>query len=113
MTEYPEMDVAAQGYAPEWSDGTEVMRAESGRAWLYREYDEEQVELTITHPALTSDQERSLRDFYRDHKSEHVRFNDPRSGDVYLVQMAGPPRIARMQGGMLADVQMTLLGVRE
>lgn len=113
MQDYPSFPISTEGYSPEWSDGTEAMRAESGRDWLYRSYDVEHVTLTITHPALDRDQEAALRAFYRDHKSEHVRFFDPRTEEYYIVQMQGPPRLSGMRSGLLADLEMTLLGVRE
>lgn len=113
MADYPDLPISADGYSPDWSDGTEVMRSESGRPWLYRQYDQERVTLTITHPALDKDQEAMLRVFYRDHKNEELRFRDPRTEEWYRVYMQGPPRLSGMRSGLLADLEMTLLGVRE
>lgn len=105
--------ISVDGYTPEWSDGTEVVRAENGRVWLYRHYDREQVTLTIRHPALNRFQELELREFYRDYKHEHIRFYDPRTHEHYIVLMQGPPRLTGMRSGLLADIEMVLLGERE
>lgn len=113
MDDYPDMVVSPQGYSPEWSDGSDPLRAENGRLWIYRSYDVEHVTMTITHPAISWEEEETLRNFYETHKNQDVRYTDPRSGQVYAVQMVRPPRIARMHGGMLADIQVTLMGVKE
>lgn len=113
MEDYPMIGISIGGYTPEWSDGTEVVRGINGKVWLYRHYDEEQLMLTIVHPALLRDQEMQLRQFYRDHKHEAVRFYDPRTQETYIVYMQGPPRIAGMQSSVRADIEMVLLGVRE
>lgn len=113
MANYPDLPISADGYFPEWSDGTEVARAENGRPWLYRPYDQEQLTLTITHPALDKDQEAMLREFYRDHKSDELRFRDPRTEEWYMVYMQGPPRVVGIRGARYADIEMVLLGVRE
>lgn len=113
MHDYPLIDVSIDGYTPEWSDGAEVVRAESGEVWLYRHYAQEQLTLTIVHPALLAAQEATLRQFYRDHKHEYVRFHDLRTQEIYICTMPHPPRLVRMRSGKHADIEMTLLGVRE
>lgn len=113
MQDYPTIGIAYDGYAPEWEDGTEVVRALNGEVWLYRHWDKERVTLTITHPALLADQEATLRQFYRDHKHEKVRFHDPRTQETYVCTMPAPPRLVRMRSGFHADIEMVLLGERE
>jgi len=113
MQDYPNFGVSIEGYDPLRTDGSELMRAENGEAWIYRAYDTEQITFTITHPALTKDEENLLRDFYAAHRHEHVRYYDPRYDAYFIVLMAGPPRLVGMRSGMRADVQMTLVGVAE
>lgn len=113
MEDYPDFGIYVDGYSPERSDGAEVMRAENGKTWIYRAYDEEQLTFTIIHPALKWEQEELLRNFYAAHKNEHVRFYDPRSKQHYVVLMAGPPRLSGMRSGIHADIEMTLMGVAE
>ena len=113
MEDYPDLCIGVDGYDPERSDGAEVMRAENGKVWIYRAYDQEQLTFTIVHPALTWDEEQALRAFYADNKNDYVRFYDPRSGRHYAVLMQGPPRLSGMRSSTRADIEMTLLGVAE
>lgn len=113
MQDYPLLGIDANGYQPDWSDGTEVVRSENGEAWLYRRYDKEQGTLTIKHPSLKASQEAELRSFYRDYKHERVRFFDPRTREYYVCMMPSPPKLASMSGSMLANIEMTLLVVRQ
>lgn len=113
MQDYPNFYVSTEGYDPVRSDGSELIRAENGEAWIYRAYDTEQITFTIVHQALTREEENQLRDFYAAYRHEHVRYYDPRYDAYFIVLMAGPPRLLGMRGGMLADVQMTLVGVAE
>lgn len=110
MIDYPDLRISTEGYEPEWEDGTQVLRAASGTPWLYRMHDKERITLTITHPALSNEDEQMLRQFYRDHRDEVVQFHDPRTQQVYDVRMAHPPRLTSMAGGKLANIQMTLVG---
>lgn len=111
MQDYPALGISTNGYQSDWSDGTEVVRAENGEVWLYRAYDDEQITLTIRHPNLSSVEENDLRNFYRTYKNERVRFLDPRSGEYYICMMPSPPKLASMVSPMRADIEMTLLMV--
>lgn len=111
MENYPDFGVGVDGYNPERADGTEVIRGENGKPWIYRSWDKTRRTFTIIHPALTSSQEQVLNDFYESNKSAEVLFYDPRSAQNYIVLMQGPPRIAGMRSGFHADIEMTLLEV--
>lgn len=111
MQDYPALGISTNGYQSDWSDGTEVVRAENGEVWLYRAYDDEQITLTIRHPNLSAVEENNLRNFYRTYKNERVRFLDPRSGEYYICMMPSPPKLASMVSPMSADIEMTLLMV--
>lgn len=111
MNDYPDFGVSVEGYDPARSDGAEVLRAEDGTVWIYRDYDQEQLTFTIRHAALLWEDEEVLRAFYATNKNTHVRFYDPRSKLHYAVLMLGPPRLLGMRSGMRADIEMTLAGV--
>lgn len=113
MQDYPLLGIAVDGYQPEWSDGTEVVRAENGEVWLYRRYDQEQGTMNIRHPSLLPEEEAQLRSFYRDYKNERVRFFDPRTQEYYICMMPSPPKLANMSTPKRANIDMTLLVVRE
>ena len=113
MQDYPLFGIDVNGYQPDWSDGTEVVIAENGEPWLYRRYDKEHCTMTIRHPSLSADEESQLRQFYRDYKHERVRFFDPRTAEYYLCMMPSPPKLASMSSPMKANIEMTLLMVRE
>lgn len=111
MQDYPSLKVETSGYQPDWSDGTEVVRAENGEAWLYRKYDDDQITLTIRHPNLTWVEESDLRQFYNSYKHERVRFLDPRSKEYFICMMPSPPKNVGMSSPMLANIEITLLMV--
>lgn len=112
MIYYPEIPVSVEGYAPVVEDGSEVMRSDSGKVWVYRNYAKDVVTFELTHPLLSLEEEDDLVAFYTTNKGSQVIFKDPRSGDLFKVIMHGPPSISKMRGGMLADVKMTLSGER-
>lgn len=113
MQDYPDFEVSIEGYDPARSDGSEVMRAENGKVWVYRAYDQEQLTFTVVHPALLWEEEQEIRNFYAAYKGEQVRFYDPRSRQHFIVLMLGPPRLSRMRSGTRADIEMTFSGVAE
>lgn len=110
MEVYPDFCISIDGYDPAFDDGTEVIMAESGRPWIYRQFDRETVTFTITHPAMTAEDELTLKQFYALNRDDDVLYNDPRYGKAYVVRMIHPPRLQAMRSGFKADVEMTLVG---
>jgi len=111
MEDYPNFGVGVSGYSPDRSNGSQVIRGENGQPFLFILWDRTRSTFTITHPALTIEQEEVITNFYEANKSDPVRFYDPRTRKHYNVLMQGPPRISGMRSGFHADIEMTLLEI--
>lgn len=111
--DYPRTCVLSDNYGEESISGTVLERAEDGTPWVLNLFPTEQRTFTVTHPAMTADEQKLLEEFYWGARGDYVRFLHPRYQTIWRVLMVGPPRLSRMVSPMLADIQMTLTGERE
>lgn len=113
MTAFPDIYmVASRGYQVDPDDGTELLRASSGKLRAQRLYDETRYNIRFLLVGLTAANTQALRQFYETYKLETLEWTDPYTGVIYDVIMTRPPRVVGVETPW-ATAQIEMEGTRQ